>query len=188
MEVRKCLTNSTKLAAQVPVNAVRNSRCKREVTMTTTQTEDQPAESSAPGRWELVRDIAVFQVKLIVDGLRDLILVPVSLVVGIISLVAGGDKPGREFYELLRMGRRSDRLINLFGAADRAAGQDDSDVKLPAIDDVVAKVESFVVEEYRKGGITAQAKDRIDGVIDSLHRAGKKDGPDRDAGPGGSAG
>lgn len=149
--------------------------------MTTTETDDQLPEVSTPGRWELVRDIAVFQVKLIVDGLRDLVLVPISLVAGIISLLTGGDKPGSEFYELLRMGRRSERLINLFGAADRAPTADDPNVPLPAIDDVVAKVETFVVDEYRKGGITAQAKDRIDGVIDSLRGAGTANATDSDA-------
>lgn len=150
--------------------------------MTSIETKSQSAEDDAPGRWELVRDIAVFQIKLIVDGLRDLILVPVSMVVGIISLLSGGDKPGSEFYELLRMGRRSERHINLFGAADRAGAKDDNEVPLPAIDDMVAKVESFVVDEYRKGGITAQAKDRIDEVIDSLRRAGKKDSAETDTG------
>ena len=35
-------------------------------------------------RWTLIRDVAVLQVKLIVDGLRDFILVPISLVAGLI--------------------------------------------------------------------------------------------------------
>ena len=41
-------------------------------------------ENEAPltGRWDLVRDVAVLQVKLIVDGLRDLILLPASLIAG----------------------------------------------------------------------------------------------------------
>ena len=30
------------------------------------------------------------------------------------------------------------------------------------------RVESFVVEEYQKGGITAQAKDRFDKALDKL--------------------
>ena len=37
-------------------------------------------------RWALLRDIAVLQVKLVVDGARDLVLVPISLVAGLISL------------------------------------------------------------------------------------------------------
>ena len=40
-----------------------------------------------PDRWTLIRDILVLQLKLIVDGFRDLILVPISLVVGFVSLL-----------------------------------------------------------------------------------------------------
>ncbi len=122
-------------------------------------------------RWTLIRDIAVFQVKLVVDGLRDLVLVPVSLVVGIISLVKTGNKgPGPEFYDLLRTGRRSEHWINLFGAAERLHGPAAADNAFAAedIDKMVSRVESFVVEEYQKGGMTAQAKDRFDKALDKL--------------------
>jgi len=59
-------------------------------------------------RQTLVRDIAVLQVKLVVDGLRDFILVPISMIAGIISLVKIGKEPATEFYDLLKMGRRSE--------------------------------------------------------------------------------
>ena len=42
------------------------------------QTLPETPPPAAP-RWTLVRDVAVFQVKLLVDGLRDLMLVPASL-------------------------------------------------------------------------------------------------------------
>ena len=38
------------------------------------------------------------------------------------------------------------------------------------IDAMVSRVESFVVDEYRKGGVTQQAKERLDRAIDSLHK------------------
>lgn len=131
--------------------------------------------TTPPGRWELMRDIAVLQVKLVVDGVRDLVLVPVSIGVGIYSLFSGGDRPGIEFYRLLRYGRRSDHLINLFGAADRVQGPPDADAPLPDIDDMVARVETFIVDEYKKGGITAQAKKQIDSMLDSVRGSGSKD-------------
>lgn len=127
-------------------------------------------ESAVPNRWTLIRDIAVLQVKLVVDGLRDFLLVPVSMAAGIYSLLTGGDKPGTEFYDLLRYGRRSERIINLFGAADRVHDSKADESSLPDIDDMVAKVETFVVDEYRKGGITAQAKEHIDQVLNSVRR------------------
>jgi hypothetical protein len=43
-----------------------------------------PEHSDYPDRWTLLRDLAVLQVKLLVDGFRDLVLVPASLIAGII--------------------------------------------------------------------------------------------------------
>ena len=65
-------------------------------------------EDNTVDRWTLARDVGVLQVKLIVDGLRDFILVPVSLVVGIYSLMQSGRQGDNEFYNLLRVGRRSE--------------------------------------------------------------------------------
>ena len=48
-------------------------------------------------RWTLLRDLGVLQVKLLVDGLRDIILVPASLIAGIVGSL---DRPvwcGQEF-------------------------------------------------------------------------------------------
>ena len=79
------------------------------------------AQEGLPDRWTLIRDVAVLQVKLVVDGLRDLILVPLSLAAGIMSL-ASGEKgvPGTQFYRLLGVGKQSELWINLFGAMKNA--------------------------------------------------------------------
>ena len=42
----------------------------------------------APDRWTLLRDLFVLQFKLVVDGMRDFLLVPASLIAGIISLLS----------------------------------------------------------------------------------------------------
>ena len=123
-------------------------------------TEPAPTPSeSGPDRWTLIRDIGVLQVKLIVDGLRDFILVPVSLVAGIVSLLKHHDSADNEFYQLLRIGRKSERWINLFEAADRVPESTDERVRFPDedIDALVKKMESYVVDEYQKGGVTRQA-------------------------------
>jgi hypothetical protein len=128
---------------------------------------------SHPPLWTLIRDIAVLQVKLVVDGLRDLILVPASLIAGIISLSKTKDgAPGTEFYKLVGVGKQSERWINLFGAYKNAPPEvteenhfGDSD-----IDDIVSRVESFVVDEYKRGGVTAQARDRMNKAMDAMRR------------------
>jgi len=129
------------------------------------------------GRWTLIRDVALFQVKLLVDSFRDLLLVPVSLILGLLSLLNYRSEKGAEFYELLELGRRSERWINLFGtvAQDDAADEKANDPGLRDLDEIVAKVESFVVEEYRKGGVTAQAKHRLDAALATLGKLADRD-------------
>ena len=139
------------------------------------ESNDQP-DVNWPERSVLLRDILVLQLKLVVDGLRDFLLVPVSLVIGLGSLIRGGPEAGSGFYELLRAGRRSERWINLFGAADRVYGPSFADNIFPTenIDEIVGKVENFVVEEYARGGVTRQAKDQIDRALDSLQKLAEK--------------
>ena len=42
----------------------------------------------------VVRDMLVFQLKLVVDGLFDLVLLPVSLIAGLVGVIRGGPDPG----------------------------------------------------------------------------------------------
>lgn len=144
------------------------------------QSEQQPSpDAYMSDRWTLTRDIAVLQVKLIVDGLRDFILVPVSLIVGIVSLFKNTDDPENEFYGLLRLGRRSERWINLFGAADRVPAPLHERDHFPDedIDALVGRVESFVIDEYKKGGVTRQARKRLDRAIEALQKLAARQGP-----------
>jgi hypothetical protein len=131
----------------------------------------------SPDRWTLIRDAAVLQFKLVVDGFRDLLLVPASLLAAVVSLLDNHDgKPGPQFYRLLALGKQSERAINLFGAFDNSPPgvREEFDFGEMNIDDLVVKVESFVVDEYRKGGLTKQAKSRIDKAIDAMQKAARE--------------
>lgn len=145
--------------------------------METNSIEDEQVSD----RWTLIRDILVLQVKLVFDGLRDFILVPISLLIGIVSLINAGGASGNDFYKLLRTGRRSERWINLFGAADRVYGPSNDDGRFPTgdIDEFVTRVETFVIDEYSKGGLTRQAKIQLDRAIDSLHRLASSKGKNK---------
>lgn len=126
-----------------------------------------------PPTWTLIRDVAVLQVKLVVDGLRDLILVPASLVAGIISLSKTKDgMPGTEFYTLVGVGKQSERWINLFGAYRNAPPEvtEQNHFGAADIDDIVSRVETFVVDEYKRGGVTKQARDRMNKAMDAMRR------------------
>ena len=42
------------------------------------------------------------------------------------------------------------------------------------IDDIASRVETFVVDEYQRGGVTKQARDRLNQALDALQRARKE--------------
>ncbi len=131
-----------------------------------------PAERHNP-HWTLFRDLAVLQVKLIVDGFRDLVLLPASIIAAIVSVSRSENGvPGPQFYKLLVVGKHSEHWINLFGALQNApAGIDEPSAFGDAdMDDIVSRVERFVVDEYRRGGVTAQAKSRIDEALKKMRR------------------
>jgi len=138
------------------------------------------SDNKLPPTWTLIRDIAVLQVKLLADGLRDLVLLPASLIAGLVSLVKTQDgKPGPQFYTLVGVGRQSERWINLFGAFKNAPPEvvernhfGDSD-----IDNIVSRMESFLVDEYKRGGVTTQAKERIDKALNAMQRRRNKEDP-----------
>lgn len=73
----------------------------------------------------LVRDLLIFQVKLAMDGLKDLFLMQLSLGAALIDLLFG--KPGRPrlFYRVLRASERFDLWMNLNGAAEQAESAPD---------------------------------------------------------------
>ena len=126
-----------------------------------------------PDRWTLLRDLFVFQAKLLVDGLRDLLLVPASLVAGIWRLVSSENgRPGPQFYRLISMGKESEAWIDLFKAYENAPEElrREHELAVKNMDELVGRFESFVVDEYERGGVTAQAKERIDKALDAIQR------------------
>jgi hypothetical protein len=137
--------------------------------------------AESPTRWQLIRDLLVFQVKLLADALRDLVLSPVSLVAGAIDLLGGGERPSRYFYDVLRMGRRSEEVIDLFGAADRVTPVDRERPRggPASIDAVVGRLERVLVEQVERGGVTASAKAAIDRSLDALSGS-RASPPDRE--------
>jgi hypothetical protein len=138
------------------------------------------SEANHPPVWTLIRDIAVLQVKLVVDGLRDVVLVPASLIAGIMSLAKSKDgQPGPEFYSLVSVGKQSERWINLFGAIRNAPPEivERDHFGTADIDDIVSRVETFVVDEYKRGGVTAQARDRMNEAMEKMRRRGPKPPP-----------
>ncbi len=117
-------------------------------------------------RWRLMRDVLVFQLKLFIDGLRDLLMSPISLVAGIGGLLFRREQPELWFEQTLDLGRRSEVWINLFGR--RSFKQRNAE---HGFDELVGQVEARLLDQYERGGVTAQAKSAIDKAIDALQES-----------------
>ncbi len=76
-------------------------------------------------RWVILRDLLIFQIKLAMDGAKDIALSPLSIIAVAVDLVFPGDRPGRLFYGVMRIGERFDRWLCLFAAADKADAYSD---------------------------------------------------------------
>lgn len=76
-------------------------------------------------RWVLLRDLVIFQGKLLLDGAKDVVLSPLAVAAVVADLVLPGERPGRFFYGVMRIGERFDRWLSLFSAAEKADALDD---------------------------------------------------------------
>lgn len=106
-------------------------------------------------RWQTLKDVLLFQGKLLADGLRDVVLSPVSILAALIDLVVPGDDKGRRFYAVLRFGRSTEDWINLFGAADRH----DPAVESKGVDALVDELEAIIRDPERRD--EAREKSRL---------------------------
>jgi len=105
-------------------------------------------------RIALIRETAILQLKLVADGFRDALLIPISLLAGLIGVLRGGKDCDREYRKVIKLGRRSERWINLFGH-QRPLG---SSHPAGSMDKILGQVESVVLDQYKKGRSTAETR------------------------------
>ena len=120
-------------------------------------TAGEDAEGPEVATGELVRRLFVFQFKLLLDGLRDVILSPVSVVAVLVGIFGGGPRRDAPFRDLLRFGRRTDRWIDLFEAHEHEA----DDRPRASANALLDAVERAVREEYESGGGRAAVEARL---------------------------
>ena len=71
-------------------------------------------------RGVLIRDLMLFQLKLALDGLKDIALLQASIAAAIVDIIFMPLTRGRLFYGVLRLSERVDLWLNLHGAAEGA--------------------------------------------------------------------
>ena len=73
-----------------------------------------------------LRDFAIFQIKLWLDGLKDLAVIVLSTGALVLDMIAGKGRRPRLFYGVIRASERFDRWLNLHAAMERLdAGESD---------------------------------------------------------------
>jgi hypothetical protein len=112
-------------------------------------------------RWRLVRDVVVFQIKLGMEAVLDITLIPVSLAAAALDLVLGNWRRPRWFHAVLRFGERCEHWIDLWGIATPGVDAHQSEV-----DAVIRSIEALIrrpgtgpdkVREFRRWAATKLA-------------------------------
>ncbi len=119
-------------------------------------------------RWRFLRDVLVFELKMLLDNVRDFALMPLSLVAAGFDLLVKGEREGSLFYRVLAWGAHSERVIDVYSALE---SQDNVAINPNyTVDAVVARIENVLAREVEKGGTAASLKAAMDRTIDQIHR------------------
>src|SRR5215218_5984772 len=80
---------------------------------------------AAARKGTLVRHLLIFQLKLVLDGVKGVALFQISLFAAIFDLLFG--RPGRPlvFYNILKLSEKVDLWLNLYGASPNAEHTED---------------------------------------------------------------
>lgn len=106
----------------------------------------------------VIRDFAIFQVKLFLDAAKDGVLAALSVGALVVDLLSGGGRRPRLFYSVLAMSERFDLWLNLSGAVSRLESEQLGDDGLFAASDagsdsLLGKIEELVRgTEVREAG------------------------------------
>lgn len=132
-----------------------------------TTENDNVIDENESNHWLLIRKVMGFQLKLAMDGLRDVLLSPISIGAALLGLLTRPDDPGKYYRDLLKFGMKSDRWINLFDAPEHGNANLSSD-------EYIRKIEELVVSEYKKGGVLKSVKDHTDNLINKAQNSLEK--------------
>jgi len=121
-------------------------------------------------RGALLRRLVIFQIKLFADGLRDLVLSPVSFVVAAVGILFGGRNPHGLFNRLMHAGHLTDGWIDLFGHHAREGNG-------ASLERIIDDVETALRNDHARGGMTAEAEKRLRALAEELRqRASRRQG------------
>ena len=103
-----------------------------------------------------IRDFVIFQVKLALDGFKDLVAFNLSIGAILLDFLSGRGQRPRLFYSVVRASERFDRWLNLHGAVQRNEGVGVPDPSVTEVDD-----DSIVTEIERLIGSQTLSRDEV---------------------------
>lgn len=86
--------------------------------------QNDPTTPESLRVWPQVRRFLVFQIKLYLDAVRDVLFSFLAIGALLLDLVQQNHGNESVFAKLLRLGRRSESMINLFNEYDGSAGSE----------------------------------------------------------------
>ncbi len=94
----------------------------------------------------LLRDLAIFQLKLLMDGFKDLFLAQLALGAALLDLLSSRG-PATRFYSVVRISERFDLWLNLHGASRDAAEHEDGlfGTSEAGADTLLGKIEEIAI-------------------------------------------
>lgn len=104
------------------------------------------------GHGVLLRDLLIFQLKLVLDALKDILLIKLSILAAVLDLAFGRRGRPLLFYRVLRMSERFDLWLNLYAPAMDAEAHADGlfGVSEAGDDSLVGKLEQLAQEQVRR--------------------------------------
>lgn len=78
-----------------------------------------PARRRYPNRSRLLRDLLIFEIKLVVDGVKDLLLAPLAALAAVADLLLDDTRRGLFLGKVIALGERYERWLNLYGTGRR---------------------------------------------------------------------
>ncbi|MFO7262050.1 MAG: hypothetical protein DIU52_012910 [bacterium] len=106
----------------------------------------------------LIRDVLIFQLKLLLDAFKDVVLFKVAIIAAAVDLVLLQREPAKRFYTVLRLSERFDLWLNLNGAAQRADQSDDGlfGASLAGSDSLLGKLEELIRSKVETAAASAR--------------------------------
>jgi hypothetical protein len=106
-----------------------------------------------PSRSKIVRDVLIFQVKLWLEGFKDILLMPLSLGAAAIDLVFRGSKSRGTLYSVMKLGDRFERWVHLYAALEKTEGRQKTEtVHVDSLDDLLNDAADGIEKKAANGG------------------------------------